>query len=85
MMSTENKLTRKHWHREKAGSLSKVQKKMDKFFVKEFKKNTETTEQEQNVSLDSKEIISPKPFAFKGFSTNTIAKNPASVSHLKPN
>ena len=58
---------------------------MDKFFVKEFKKNTETTEQEQNVSLDSKEIISPKSFAFKGFSTNTIAKNPASVSHLKPN
>ena len=85
MMSTENKLTRKHWHREKAGSLSKVQKKMDKFFVKEFKKNTETTEQEQNVSLDSKEIISPKSFAFKGFSTNIIAKNPASVSHLKLN
>ena len=61
--------------------MSKVQKKMDNFFLKEFKKNTETTEQEQNISLSSKEIISPEPFAFKGFPTNTMTKNPASVSH----
>ena len=61
--------------------MSKVQKKMDNFFLKEFKKNTETTEQEQNISLSSKEIISPEPFAFKGFPTNTMTKDPASVSH----
>ena len=35
LMSTENK----HGHREKAGSLSKVQTKIDNFFLKEFKKN----------------------------------------------
>ena len=65
--------------------MSKVQKKMDNFFLKEFKKNTETTEQEQNISLSSKEIISPEPLAFKGFPTNTMIKNPVSVSvsHLK--
>ena len=47
---------------------------MDNFFLKEFLKNTEseTIEQEQNISLSSKEIISPEPFAFKGFPTNTI-------------
>ena len=28
--------------------------------------------QEQNISLSSKEIIPPEPFAFKGFPTNTI-------------
>ena len=38
LMSTENKLKRKHGHREKVGSVSKVQKKMDNFFLKEFKK-----------------------------------------------
>ena len=59
--------------------MSKVQKKLDNFFLKELKKNTETTEQEQNISLSSKEIVSPKPFAFKGFPTNTMTKNPASV------
>ena len=65
--------------------MSKVQKKMDNFFLKEFKKNTETTEQEQNISLSSKEIISPEPLPFKGFPTNTMTKNPVSVSvsHLK--
>ena len=58
---------------------------MDNFFLKEFKKNIETTEQEQNISLSSKEIISPEPIDFKGFPfpTNTMTKNPASVSHLK--
>ena len=63
--------------------MSKVQKKTGNFLLKEFKKkkNTETTEQEQNISLSSKEIISPEPFAFKGFPTNTMTKNPASVSH----
>ena len=61
--------------------MSKVQKKMDNFFLKEFKKNTETTEQEQNISLSSKEIIFPEPFAFKGFPTNTMTENPASVSN----
>ena len=87
LMSTENKLKRKHGHREKVGSLSKVQKKMDNFFLKEFLKNTEseTIEQEQNISLSSKEIISPEPLPFKGFPTNTMTKNPVSVSvsHLK--
>ena len=66
--------------------MSKVQKKMDNFFLKELKKkNTETTEQEQNISLSSKEIISPEPLPFKGFPTNTMTKNPVSVSvsHLK--
>ena len=51
---------------------------MDNFFLKEFLKNTEseTIEQEQNISLSSKEIISPEPFAFKGFPfpTNTMTK-----------
>ena len=43
--------------------VSKLQKKMDKFFLKELKRKTETTEQEQNISLSSKEIIFPEPFA----------------------
>ena len=62
---------------------------MDNFFLKEFLKNTEseTIEQEQNISLSSKEIISPEPFAFKGypFPTNTMTKNPVSVPHLNSN
>ena len=65
--------------------MSKVQKKMDNSFLKFSKrikkKNTETTEQEQNISLSSEEIISPEPFAFKGISTKTMTKKPASVSH----
>ena len=36
LMTIENKLKRKHEHREKVGSLSKVQKKIDNFFLKEF-------------------------------------------------
>ena len=56
---------------------------MDNFFLKELSKNTENTEQEQNVHLNSKEIISPEPFAFKGFQTNAMTKNLASVSHFK--
>ena len=60
---------------------------MDNFLLKEFKKNTEseTIEQEQNISLSSKEIISPEPLAFKDFPTNTMTKNSVSVSvsHLK--
>ena len=54
--------------------MSKVQKKMESFFLKELKKNTETTEKEQNIRLSSKEIIFPKPFAFKGFPTNTMTE-----------
>ena len=56
---------------------------MDNFFLKELKKKqqTKTTEQEQNISLVSKEIIFPEPFAFKGFPTNTMTENPASVSN----
>ena len=50
----------------------KSAKENGSLFLKELKKNTETTEQEQNISLSSKEIISPEPFAFKGFPTNTI-------------
>ena len=42
------------------------------FFLKEFRKNSETIEQEQNTNLNSKEMISFEPFAFKGFSTNRI-------------
>ena len=64
--------------------MSKVQKKMDNFFLKELKKknwNHWQIEQEQNISLSSKEIIFPEPFAFKGFPTNTMAEKPASVSH----
>ena len=61
--------------------MSKVKKKMDNFFLKEFKKNTGTTEQEQNIILSSKEIIFPEPFAFKGFPTNAMTENPASVSN----
>ena len=37
LISTESKLKRKHGLREKVGSLSKVQKKMDNFFSKNFK------------------------------------------------
>ena len=36
LMSTGNKLKRKHGHREKVGRLAKAQKKMDNFFLKEF-------------------------------------------------
>ena len=45
--------------------MSKVQKKTVNFLLKELKKkkNTETIEQEQNISLSSKEIISPEPLA----------------------
>ena len=60
------------------------QKKMDNFFLKEFKKNIETTEQEQNVSLSSKEIISPEPIAFKGFPflTKTMTKKTQPLFHI---
>ena len=34
-----------------------------------------------SVPLSSKEIIFPEPFAFKGFPTNTMTVNPASVSN----
>ena len=68
LMSAENKLNRKHGHTEKVGTLSKIQKKLDNFFSK---------------NLSSKEIMSLEPFAFKGFLTNTMTKNPATVSHLK--
>ena len=61
--------------------VSKVKKKMDNFFLKEFKKNTGTTEQEQNIILSSKEIIFPEPFAFKVFPTNTMTENPVFVSN----
>ena len=62
--------------------MSKVQKKIDNFSLKEFfKKITETTEQEQNITLSSKEMIFPDPFAFKGFPTNTMTENPPSVSN----
>ena len=56
---------------------------MDNFFLKELKKKkkTKTIEEEQNISLGSKEIIFPEPFAFKGFLTNTMTENPASVSN----
>ena len=60
--------------------MSKVKKKMHNFFLKELKKNTETTEQEQNISLSSKEIISPEPFAFNGFPINTMTKDPARLT-----
>ena len=65
------------------GNLSKVQKKMDNFIPKKLKRNTETTEQQQNISLSSKEIKSPEPFPLEGFPTNIMTKNPASFSHLK--
>ena len=81
-MSAENKLKQKHGHshREKVGSLCQKSKRK---WITFFKKNTKTTEQEPKYMLktSSKEIISPEPFAFKGFPTNTMTKNPASVSH----
>ena len=63
--------------------MSKVRKKMDNFFLKELKKILKplTDRQEQNISLSSKERIFPEPFAFKGFPTNTMTENPASVSN----
>ena len=63
--------------------MSKVQKKTVNFLLKELKKkkNTETIEQEQNISLSSKEIISPESFTYKDFPTKTMTKNAASVSH----
>ena len=54
---------------------------MDNVFLKELKKNYGTTEQEQNISLNSKELIFPEPFAFKGFPTTAMTENPASVSN----
>ena len=47
-MSTENK----HERREKVGGFSRAQKKMENFFSERIKKNTETTEQEANKSLN---------------------------------
>ena len=81
LMSTENKHKRKYGHIVKLRSLSKLQKKMDNFFLKELKKN-ETTEQYQNISLNPKDIISPKLISFKGLPTNTM-NNTSSVSRLK--
>ena len=84
LMSTENKLKRKHEHshREKVESLcQKCKRKWITFSKRIQKKNTETTEQEQNIILSQKEIIFPEPFAFKGFLTNTTTEKPASVSH----
>ena len=65
MISTKHKAKRKHGHREKVGSLSKVQKKTDNVFLKEFLKNTETTEQDQNITLNWKEPLNP--LLLKGF------------------
>ena len=78
-MPTENK----HGHREKVGGFSRAQKKMENFFSERIKKNTETTEQEANKSLNWKEIISPEPFPFKGFPSNTMTKIAVFISHLK--
>ena len=57
VLSTENKLKRKHGYIEKVRSLSKKQKKMDNFFLTALKKK-ETTDKEQNISLNPKEIVS---------------------------
>ena len=83
LMSAENKLKRKHEHshREKVESLCQKCKENGSLFLKELKKNTENTEQEQNIILSQKEIIFPEPFAFKGFLTNTTTEKSASVSH----
>ena len=40
---------------------------MDNFFPKEFKKNKETTEQQQNISLNPKEIYFLNPLLSKAF------------------
>ena len=47
--------------------MSKVKNKMDNFFPKEFKKNTGTTGQEQNISLSSKEVYFLNPSLLKVF------------------
>ena len=78
-MSTENK----HGHREKVGGFSRAQKKMENFFSERIKKNTETTEQEANKSLNWKEIMSAEPFPFKNFPSNTMTKITVFFSHLK--
>ena len=70
-----------HSHREKVGSLCQKCKRKWITFSKRIKKNTETTEQEQNISSSLKEILFPKPFAFKDFPTNIMTENPASVSN----
>ena len=44
-----------------------MQRQRSPFFF--FLKNTEITEQEQNIGLSSKEIISPESFALKAFSS----------------
>ena len=53
LMSTENKLKRKHEHshREKVGSMCQKCKRTWITFFQNIKKNTETNEQEQNISL----------------------------------
>ena len=68
-------------HREKVGSLCLKWKRKWIIFPKRIKKNTGTTEQEQNISLSSKEIIFPEPFDFKGFLTNAMTENPAPLSN----
>ena len=52
-----------------------------------LKKNTETTEQEENISLSSKEIISSELFALKRFPfpTNTMTKTQPLFQILKSN
>ena len=79
LMSTENK----QWHREKVGGFSRAQMKMEFFFSERIKKNNETTEQEANKSLNWKEIMSPEPFPFKNFPSNTMTKITVFFSHLK--
>ena len=63
---------------------TKVQKKMDNFFLKEFKKEYRNhwTRAKYKLKISSKKIISPEPLAFKCFATTTMTQNPASVSHL---
>ena len=56
---------------------------MDNIFLKELKKNTGTTEQEQNwkYKVKFKRNSFPEPFAFKGFPTNEMIENPVFVSN----
>ena len=68
----KKKLKRKYGHRETVGSLSKVQKKMDTFFLKELKEILKPLNKSENISSNLKVILSPEPFAFKGFPANTM-------------
>ena len=74
LMSAENKLKGKYGHREKVGSLSKMQKKMDNLFLKEYKKMLKPSRSNQDEFFKSN--TAPQ-------SAGTVVHDKNTKEHLK--